>query len=316
MPKSPHVGRSARVVIPSIVEQLANPLGFAAELTHVRALIAKHETLGFEIMHVTQRMALAMLSLNPLDRPPGNRRLGRSWVQRLKLIIEDGRFRLTHQAGAFDTNGDLRDGQHRLFAVAETGIAIDMPFAFGVSPSAFPAMDVGSRRKGAQFLELDGVKNANIVQAFVRLRHRLATKGDLLDDEGVYRVGMELNQGDLLQRSIVAGFRLQPIAAVSAASFAFWRITTESAARDRVDRFWDQLAEGYDLSRGDPILEVRRLLDRSKHATKKVHQTMQQTQTVFWICWAWDQWTEGQTGDKPPRWLKLDEVPPLGMYAR
>ena len=51
-------------------------------------------------------------------------------------------------------------------------------------------------------------------------------------------------------------------------------------------------------------------------APKKVHQTMQQTQTVLWICWAWDQWIEGKIADKPPRWTKVDEVPPLRRVAR
>jgi hypothetical protein len=304
----PHL---TRVFPPTIVEQLSNTAAFADELAQLRELIARHKTLAFEILHITQRMALGMLSLNI-----GNRRPGRSWLNRLKVIIEDGRFKLTHQAGAFDANGILRDGQHRLLAVAETGIAIDMPFAFGVPPDAFPAMDVGIRRRGAQFLELDGVKNANIVQAFVRLRHRLATKGELLDDEGVYRVGMELNRSDFLQRSIAAGFRMQQLAPVSAASFAFWRITTESPHRERLAKFWDQLVEGYELDRGDPILEARRLLGRTKNAPKKVHQTMQQTQTVLWICWAWDQWIEGKMEDKPPRWTKVDEVPPLRRVAR
>ena len=201
--------RLTRVFPPTIVEQLSNTAAFADELAQLRELIAKHKTLAFEVLHITQRMALGMLSLNI-----GNRRPGRAWLNRLKVIIEDGRFKLTHQAGAFDTNGILRDGQHRLLAVAETGIAVDMPFAFAVPPDAFPAMDVGIRRRGAQFLELDGVKNANIVQAFVRLRHRLATKGELLDDEGVYRVGMELNRSDFLQRSIAAGFRLQTSAGI------------------------------------------------------------------------------------------------------
>ena len=139
--------RLNRVFPPTIVEQLSNTAAFADELAQLRELIAKHKTLAFEVLHITQRMALGMLSLNI-----GNRRPGWAWLNRLKVIIEDGRFKLTHQAGAFDTNGILRDGQHRLLAVAETGIAVDMPFAFAVPPDAFPAMDVGIRRRGAQFL--------------------------------------------------------------------------------------------------------------------------------------------------------------------
>lgn len=298
-----------RSTIPSVAEQLANPAGLSTEVAFLRALISEHQSLHFEILHVTQRLALAMLSLNF-----GNRRISRAWLQRLKRIVERGRFLLVHQAGAFDTNGYLRDGQHRLLAVAETGIAVDMPFAFGVHPSAFAAMDVGMRRSGAQSLELDGIKNSNHVQAVLRLRHRVAkeTKGEKLDDQGVYIQGLEACQtNDLLQTAIVAGFRLHALSAVSASAFAYWQIAMQSPERDRLGKFWDQLVEGYELDRGNPLLEARRLLSNARNASKKPHQQLQQTLSVVWIIWAWNEWTAGKTGGRPPRWTEVHEVLPV-----
>lgn len=295
--------------VPSVAEQLANPLGLAAEIAQLRALISEHQSLHFEVLHVTQRLALAMLSLNF-----GNRRISRAWLQRLKRIIERGRFLLVHQAGAFDTNGYLRDGQHRLLAVAETGIAIDMPFAFGVDPAAFAAMDVGMRRSGAQSLELDGIKNANHIQAILRLRHRVTkeTLGEKLDDQGVYVQGLEACQAnDLLQRAIGAGFRMTALAPVSAAAFAYWRIALDSPERDRLGKFWDQLVEGYELDKGAPLLEARRLLSNARNASKRPHQSLQQTLSVVWIIWAWNEWTAGKSGGRPPRWTKVHEVLPV-----
>lgn len=295
--------------IPSVAEQLANPAGLSTEVAQLRALIAEHQSLHFVILHVTQRLALAMLSLNF-----GNRRISRAWLQRLKRIIERGRFLLVHQAGAFDTNGYLRDGQHRLLAVAETGVAVDMPFAFGVDPAAFAAMDVGMRRSGAQSLELDGIKNASHVQAILRLRHRVTkeTKGEKLDDQGVYVQGVAACQAnDLLQRAIGAGFRLYAFSPVSAASYAYWQIALQSPDRDRLNKFWDQLVEGYELDRGNPILEARRLLGNARNATKKPHQSLQQTLSVVWIIWAWNEWTQGKTGGRPPRWTEVHEVLPV-----
>lgn len=295
--------------IPSVAEQLANPVGLSTEVAQLRALISEHSSLHFEPMHITQRLALAMLSLNF-----GNRRISRAWLQRLKRIIERGRFLLTHQAAAFDTNGYLRDGQHRLLAVAETGIAVDMPVAFGVDPAAFAAMDVGMRRSGAQSLELDGIKNASQVQAVLRLRHRVTkeTSGEKLDDQGVYVLGLEACQAnDLLQRAIGAGFRMQALAPVSAAAFAYWQIALHSPDRYRLGKFWDQLVEGYELDRGNPLLEARRLLGNARNASKKLHQSLQQTLSVVWIIWAWNEWTAGNTGGRPPRWTKVHEVLPV-----
>lgn len=286
-----------KTTIPTIAEQLIDPTGLETESRRLRALIDKYPTLGFERVHVTQRMALAMLSLNI-----GNRRLSRTWIQRLRRILLEGRYKENSpQVPSFDTNGYLRDGQHRLLAIAETGVAVAIWVAFGVDPDVFPTLDVGIRRSGAQFLELSGIKNSSHVQAFVRLRHRLATGGEKLDDHGVYVAGLELSaNSDLLQKAIAAGYRMQSLAPVSAAAFAFWRITTDSPDRERLGKFWDQLVEGYELGRGDPILEVRRLLDRNKNSPKKLHQSLQQTTTVDWITWAWNEWVQGRSGGKPP----------------
>lgn len=46
----------------------------------------------------------------------------------------------------FDTNGKLRDGQHRLRMVQLTGQSIDVIVVRGLDPAAFSTMDVGKKR--------------------------------------------------------------------------------------------------------------------------------------------------------------------------
>lgn len=67
--------------------------------------------------HITPDDAAAYLALNK-----GNRRLRAAQVERLARKLSDGLFDVTHQGLAFDKDGLLIDGQHRLMAIlkAET----------------------------------------------------------------------------------------------------------------------------------------------------------------------------------------------------
>lgn len=61
-------------------------------------------------------------------------------------IIINGEFKLTHQGIAFNENGVLRDGHHRLEAIAMSGKAVQMWVCRGVTDEAVIAMDCGAPR--------------------------------------------------------------------------------------------------------------------------------------------------------------------------
>lgn len=62
---------------------------------------------------------------------------------------------MTHQGIAFDKNGILRDGQHRLTAIVDEGRDAKMVVTFGIAPEAFSVMDTGSRRTASDVLEIN-----------------------------------------------------------------------------------------------------------------------------------------------------------------
>lgn len=77
----------------------------------------------------------------------GNRPLSRSHVARIARDMLAGLFVSTHQGIAFDTSGNLRDGQHRLTAVVESGVTVYMWVTRNVSDSAWDVMDRGQRSR-------------------------------------------------------------------------------------------------------------------------------------------------------------------------
>jgi hypothetical protein len=76
-------------------------------------------------------------------------------VIRFAEIMRSGKWTTTHQGIAFDTFGNLVDGQHRLLAIIKSGFAVYLMVTTGVSPDSVPDMDQGSKRNVATILDID-----------------------------------------------------------------------------------------------------------------------------------------------------------------
>lgn len=71
-----------------------------------------------EVMNITPDIALQIL-----ERCSTNRNVTWSRVQMFAADMKRGAWRLTHQGIAFNCKGEMIDGQHRMWAVAESAIA-------------------------------------------------------------------------------------------------------------------------------------------------------------------------------------------------
>lgn len=86
----------------------------------------------------------------------GNRKLNMRVAGQLASEIREGRWQLTHQGIAFDENGVLIDGQHRLTAVVLADTPAELMVARGVKPSEnnLYAIDNGHRRSIRDMLQI------------------------------------------------------------------------------------------------------------------------------------------------------------------
>jgi hypothetical protein len=99
------------------------------------------------IMEVTPDQAIQWLEGNTHNRP-----VNQAHVYRLAREIKAGRWRLTHQGIAFDTDGLLIDGQHRLWAVVEAKLPVVTRVYFNESPDNRLVLDSGQRRSNLDIL--------------------------------------------------------------------------------------------------------------------------------------------------------------------
>lgn len=99
------------------------------------------------IQIITPEMAAMMLETNTNNRPT---RLKHVW--NLASDMRSGAWQLTHQGIAFDSTGRLIDGQHRLRAVIEAGVSVQMSVTRGCSPQSFAILDQGANRSTSDIL--------------------------------------------------------------------------------------------------------------------------------------------------------------------
>jgi hypothetical protein len=109
---------------------------------------------------------------------PKNRIVNDAFVARLARDIKAGAFVTTHQGIAFDTDGNLLDGQHRLAAIVFAKKSVDMLVTTGIDPShkfngtsinTFEVIDSGNKRGTGSMLQMAGFINANRLAACVRV---------------------------------------------------------------------------------------------------------------------------------------------------
>jgi hypothetical protein len=72
------------------------------------------------------------LAMKWLEGNVHNRKIDQKWVDYLAAEMTAGRWKTTHQGIAFDGSGTLIDGQHRLWAVIQSGCTIHVAVTHGL----------------------------------------------------------------------------------------------------------------------------------------------------------------------------------------
>lgn len=157
----------------------------------------KKDSIRFEVVSVTPQLATEWLETNR-----DNRHVSDPQVAAFARVMSAGGWRVNNQAIAFDENGCLIDGQHRLWAVIQAGIAVRMTVAHGVELEAVKTIDRGRTRSVEEVLRREGtVTSPKRVSMWCNAQRQLltnsTTRGCVEDVEAYF----EENQralGDIL----------------------------------------------------------------------------------------------------------------------
>lgn len=100
----------------------------------------------------TDEFRIQLMDVSPdqarrwLDQNPRNRRKSFRNIDKMVRDIKAGRWRLTHQGIAFDSHGNLVDGQNRLKAIEVANVTVRLVVAFNVDRQAMVCIDTGKPR--------------------------------------------------------------------------------------------------------------------------------------------------------------------------
>jgi hypothetical protein len=97
-----------------------------------------------------------------------NRKLNDNHARRLREVMMAGDWWLNGETIVFGADGTLLNGQHRLTAIVQAGVFVDVLVVRGVDEEAFRTIDAGRTRTTGEVLGIDGEKNANCVAAAVQ----------------------------------------------------------------------------------------------------------------------------------------------------
>jgi hypothetical protein len=215
---------------------------------------------GPQVMTVTPEMAGDWLDHRNTSLK--NRNISRLTVANYADTMKRGEWRLTPQALAFDTDGWLLDGQHRLAAVAFAKVSVDF-WIFPEEPrDTFALYDVGRKRSASHLLHVPnrmaiasavrylGVADGVLAPRSVNQALGQPTVAQTLDLVRAYGLDLELAARVATGLVKTAHTPPSPMAAV-----LYQALNSEH--KDKFDDFIHGVATGENLKLGDPRLRLR-----------------------------------------------------------
>ncbi|HEY9657995.1 MAG TPA: hypothetical protein V6C65_05990 [Allocoleopsis sp.] len=196
-----------------------------------------------------------------------------------------GNWKLTHQGIAFDTEGKLKDGQHRLRALvqaAEVGanvgnvhippnpkIKLQFQVTYGLPPDIFPFLDNGLKRGPNTILALAGYTNTMRLAAAARLLYLYQ------NFEFKYWQGVKVSNEQVLEtvnltridEYISPANPLGSIGIIVSAAAVGIYLCEEAYPEGDMPTFLDKMESGVSMKSDDPVLVYRNYAIRSKNHT-------------------------------------------------
>lgn len=226
------------------------------------------------VQRITPDMAKIMLGANS-----NNRNLRRHRVRQYAEQIKRGQWQATGEAIKFAKDGTLLDGQHRLHAIIEANIPVEMLVVHDLDLSTFKVIDSGMSRRPSDALKMLGVTNGNNKAAMVRA-YIAAEAG--IDIYNTHHMTSLVTRTDITD-FVAANGELVDAAMIAVRSVytncrgnhpawgALYMMIANKHGRDVADNFFKSVAEGSGLVEGDPRLALRNWSVRNSGKDRSAH---------------------------------------------
>ena len=254
----------------------------------------------------------AELAAQWLSTMQQNRRLSPKRVSWFVNLIERDEWQLTPDAIAFDTNGCLSNGQHRLTAIAQTDKTVPLLVIEGISTRAFMVMDTGQKRTPEQALQLLGYSNVDTLASSSRLVMLYYSNAMIRSASVRYTndqiVAFVEKHPELPAWVSIAKNVRRHIHLAASATTAFCVIASPLSDDSELIDFIEPIRTGIDLRESDPRLALRRMLI-SPTSIKAGDSRNQHIQHLALLIKAFNAWAIGKPVDHFKYWKFSDNYP-------
>jgi hypothetical protein len=265
------------------------------------------------VQTITPARAAEWLTANTTNRP-----LSRPIVRGFAEAMRRGEWLVTHQGIAFDVNGTLVDGQHRLAAVIEADQPVEMTVFTEVPEGAFDVLDTGKRRTAADVLAIEGEKNSILLAAMVRIVWLYRNRPDLNWSGGAaavtnHQIVQTLNEHPKLREFLGRGEQIAAATGmIKSAAGAASYLVEQASGRTDLTGWYDGIIEGAGLGKGDARLQLRRVMFTMtrRHAGQPIRRRDTREHVALYL----KAFTAWHTGEALPR-LRFTSGEPMPRIA-
>lgn len=207
---------------------------------------------------------------------PKNRTLRMQRVRQYADEMRRGQWKLAGDPIRFDADGILLDGQHRLRAIVEAGLAMEFVVIRGLESDTFTVMDKGLNRGVGDALGSD-VKQATHKAAALRLLYVVKNGGDPRKTEDRYYASrtdiVTLYNADaenIDQQTLNASQMYNAVGGNRSAWIAFYLMLGEVEGFWKPVQFLEGLHTGAGMEAGDARLALRNWLSGKYNQHKQM----------------------------------------------
>lgn len=240
-------------------------------------------------------------ALKMLEKMPRNRRLNWPNRQRYAREMQNGTWREYECTPLrFDSDGNLLDGQHRLWAVIDSGTTQRFVVIRGLPNEALDVIDTGRSRSLTDILHIRGESNASELTSAINLLSAWENSDPKMLARDAIAPGARLTVAEALafleahpelREAVVKGNSIRrKLAGGGGRWAAVWHILSGIDGED-AEFFFSRLSSGEELAGTSPILLLRkRLIDDMTNEGRLSER--EYTAVIFK---AWNYYREGRS---------------------
>src|SRR5262245_5096001 len=313
----PRVALTANLVVPEVIPAVLPDVDRVSprvpkelpESEEMKWLFGKHTKRDVRIMDISSAVAKSLL-----DRNTRNRRKSNPDVDDWSTEMAAGRWRETSQGIGIARDGIIVDGQHRLYAIVDSGVTVSMIVVVGLDPEVFTVTDTGRRRTSADALGMVGETSTLQLAAITRACYefdrllggaRTPVRTRLHHDVLLaYRDGKEEPLREAVRFAQTVRTYGLPINK-TAAGAAYFLIMRDGNDRPLAEEFFEGLKTGVSLLATDPRYVLRRVVTNDANSGARVRAA---NRHLALILKAWALFANGQ-GSRMLSWRGDEEMP-------